>query len=48
MLIFLSQDTNNWCGGWVDWNLVLDLQGGPNWVANYVDAPIIVNAVSMV
>ncbi|KAI1732559.1 glycosyl hydrolase family 30 TIM-barrel domain-containing protein [Ditylenchus destructor] len=26
-----------------DWNLCLDLQGGPNWAGNYVDAPIIVN-----
>jgi len=30
--------------GWVDWNLVLDTQGGPNWVNNFVDAPIIVDA----
>lgn len=32
--------------GWLDWNLVLDLEGGPNWVDNVVDAPIIVNATS--
>lgn len=30
--------------GWIDWNLALDEQGGPNWVQNYVDSPIIVNA----
>jgi len=29
--------------GWTDWNLVLDTQGGPNWVKNFVDAPIIVD-----
>jgi len=29
--------------GWVDWNMVLDTQGGPNWVKNFVDAPIIVD-----
>ena len=29
--------------GWTDWNLVLDLQGGPNWIANFVDSPIIAN-----
>ncbi|XP_054158452.1 putative glucosylceramidase 4 [Oppia nitens] len=29
--------------GWVDWNMVLDTQGGPNWVQNYVDAPILAN-----
>ena len=22
---------NNWVDGWVDWNMVLDRQGGPNW-----------------
>lgn len=32
--------------GWIDWNLALDLEGGPNWVDNYVDAPIIVNATA--
>ncbi len=29
--------------GWVDWNMVLDMKGGPNWVNNFVDAPIIVD-----
>lgn len=29
--------------GWVDWNMVLDLYGGPSWVGNYLDAPVIVN-----
>lgn len=28
--------------GWIDWNLCLDEQGGPNWAGNFVDAPIIV------
>lgn len=37
------QDLNHWVAGWVDWNLVLDEGGGPNWAGNYVDAPIIVN-----
>ncbi|KAJ8029420.1 Glucosylceramidase [Holothuria leucospilota] len=40
----ILEDLNNWVGGWVDWNLALDLQGGPNWVGNYVDSPIIVDA----
>ncbi|XP_034954351.2 lysosomal acid glucosylceramidase [Zootoca vivipara] len=30
--------------GWIDWNLALDLEGGPNWVKNFVDSPIIVDA----
>ncbi|GMR55201.1 hypothetical protein PMAYCL1PPCAC_25396, partial [Pristionchus mayeri] len=34
---------NNWVAGWTDWNMVLDMQGGPSWVPNYLDAPIIVD-----
>nr|CAD7402328.1 unnamed protein product [Timema cristinae] len=37
---------NHWVSGWVDWNLVLDLKGGPNWANNVVDSPIIVNATA--
>lgn len=29
--------------GWIDWNMVLDMEGGPNWVGNTHSAPIIVN-----
>uniref|UniRef100_A0A0A1XGL7 Glucosylceramidase n=1 Tax=Zeugodacus cucurbitae TaxID=28588 RepID=A0A0A1XGL7_ZEUCU len=32
--------------GWIDWNLVLDEQGGPNYVNNNVDASVIVNATN--
>ncbi|KAI9560631.1 hypothetical protein GHT06_011581 [Daphnia sinensis] len=39
----IIEDLNHWVAGWVDWNLVLDEDGGPNWAENYVDAPIIVN-----
>ena len=28
----------------MDWNLALDMQGGPNWVGNFVDAGIIVDS----
>lgn len=34
-------DMNNWLEGFLDWNLVLDENGGPNHVGNYCDAPII-------
>ncbi|OEK09109.1 glycosyl hydrolase family 30 [Flavivirga aquatica] len=34
---------NNWVDGWVDWNMVLDTQGGPNWFKNWCVAPIIVD-----
>ncbi|KIH62099.1 O-Glycosyl hydrolase family 30 [Ancylostoma duodenale] len=39
-------DLNNFVAGWTDWNLCLDEQGGPNWVSNFVDSPIIVNGAA--
>lgn len=36
---------NNWVGGWIDWNMVLDRQGGPNWAKNWCVAPVIVDPV---
>ncbi|KAJ9573850.1 hypothetical protein L9F63_008774, partial [Diploptera punctata] len=42
----IIQVTNNWVTGWVDWNIALDEQGGPNWADNFVDSPIIVNATA--
>ncbi|KAH8278992.1 hypothetical protein KR018_012131, partial [Drosophila ironensis] len=41
-----TQDFRHNFNGWLDWNLVLDEQGGPNYVHNFVDAPVIVNASS--
>lgn len=34
---------NNWVDGWVDWNMVLNRQGGPNWFKNWCAAPVIVD-----
>ncbi|MCB0584886.1 MAG: glycoside hydrolase family 30 protein [Phaeodactylibacter sp.] len=34
---------NNWVDGWVDWNMVLDKKGGPNWFRNWCVAPVIVD-----
>lgn len=34
---------NNQVDGWIDWNMVLDKQGGPNWFKNWCVAPIIVD-----
>ena len=34
---------NNWVDGWIDWNMVLDTQGGPNWFKNWCVAPVIVD-----
>ena len=32
---------NNFVDGWIDWNMVLDRQGGPNWFKNWCLAPVI-------
>lgn len=34
---------NNYADGWVDWNMVLNRQGGPNWFKNWCTAPVIVD-----
>ncbi|TNF74239.1 MAG: glycosyl hydrolase family 30 [Bacteroidetes bacterium] len=34
---------NNWVDGWIDWNMVLDRQGGPNWFENWCVAPVLVD-----
>ncbi|OZM58069.1 glucosylceramidase [Lottiidibacillus patelloidae] len=34
-------DLNNWVEGYLDWNMVLNEEGGPNHVRNLCDAPII-------
>lgn len=40
----IIEDFRRGASSWVDWNLALDLQGGPNWASNFVDSPIIVDA----
>lgn len=34
-------DFSNGCEGYIDWNLLLDVEGGPNHVGNFCDAPIL-------
>ncbi|KAF1331300.1 Glycosyl hydrolase family 30 protein, partial [Globisporangium splendens] len=41
----IINDLANYATGWTDWNLVLNTQGGPTWVDNNVDAPILVDEV---
>nr|CAD7196345.1 unnamed protein product [Timema douglasi] len=36
----------HWSGGWTDWNMVLDTQGGPTWSPKPYNAPIIANLTS--
>lgn len=37
----MINDLNRWTEGWVDWNILLDEQGGPNHVGNFCSAPVI-------
>ncbi|XP_072536725.1 lysosomal acid glucosylceramidase isoform X1 [Salminus brasiliensis] len=40
----IIEDLNNYVTGWMDWNLAVDLSGGPNWAKNFVDSSIIVDS----
>jgi glucosylceramidase len=37
---------NSYVEGWIDWNMVLDKQGGPNLAQNWCVAPVIVDPAS--
>jgi len=37
----IINDLNSGCTAWIDWNIVLDMQGGPNHVGNFCDAPVL-------
>ena len=37
---------NHWVSGWIDWNIVLDKDGGPNHVGNFCGAPIMVDTAT--
>jgi len=39
-------DFNNWSRGWIDWNLVLNEEGGPNHVGNFCEAPIMYDRIT--
>lgn len=39
----IIEGLNHWMTGWIDWNIVLDAQGGPNHVGNFCGAPIMVD-----
>nr|CAD7456882.1 unnamed protein product [Timema tahoe] len=42
----ILQTTNNWVAGWIEWNLALSVEGGPSWMGNSADSPVIVNATA--
>lgn len=37
----IINDLKSGASKWIDWNIVLDMQGGPNHVGNFCDAPIL-------
>ena len=42
----MINDLNRWTVGWIDWNLLLDEQGGPNHVGNYCSAPLLADTAA--
>jgi glucosylceramidase len=36
----MIQDFNNGTVGWTDWNVLLDQNGGPNHVGNFLFSPL--------
>lgn len=42
--IIVSLD--HWMSGWIDWNVVLDSNGGPNHVGNFCGAPVMIDVDS--
>lgn len=36
-------DMNHWCEAWIDWNMVLSIDGGPNHAGNFCEAPVLVD-----
>ncbi|XP_014615118.1 PREDICTED: glucosylceramidase-like [Polistes canadensis] len=42
-ILDIIMNCRHWVRGWIDWNLVLDKNGGPNVNKNFVDAAVIIN-----
>ncbi|CAJ0563419.1 unnamed protein product, partial [Mesorhabditis spiculigera] len=45
-MMSMIENISQWVNGWIDFNMVLDVNGGPSWANSSYDAPIIVNATS--
>ncbi|XP_034242145.1 lysosomal acid glucosylceramidase-like [Thrips palmi] len=43
-IVDILDDLNHWVTGWMEWSLVLDMEGGPSWSGNFVDTSILVDA----
>jgi glucosylceramidase len=42
----IIKDLNRWTVGWIDWNLLLNEQGGPNHVGNFCSAPLLADTAT--
>ena len=42
----IINDLNRWTVGWIDWNLLLNEQGGPNHVGNLCNAPVLADSAN--
>ncbi|XP_011881411.1 PREDICTED: glucosylceramidase-like [Vollenhovia emeryi] len=42
----IIENMSHWVSAWIDWNIALSTSGGPNWINNTVDSPIIVNSTA--
>lgn len=42
----IIENMSHWVSAWIDWNIALDVNGGPVWIKNNVDSPIIVNSTA--
>ncbi|KAL0125251.1 hypothetical protein PUN28_004409 [Cardiocondyla obscurior] len=42
----IIENLSHWVSSWVDWNIALNTDGGPNWIGNNVDSTIIVNSTA--
>lgn len=39
----IINDFNNYSQGWIDWNICLDEEGGPTYVGNFCEAPVMID-----
>lgn len=42
----ILENLSHWTSSWIDWNIALDTNGGPTYIDNNVDSPIIVNVTA--
>ncbi|XP_014255482.1 glucosylceramidase-like [Cimex lectularius] len=39
----IIENLNHWSIGWIDWNMALDMTGGPSYIGQNCDAPILID-----